>query len=317
MVVVCPNTAVDRTVHVETLRVGAVERAYRAEVRAGGKGLNVARTLARLGVQAPVVGFVAGHTGVALRGLAADAGIELHAVLVDGETRSCVTVLAGDGAATVLNEPGPTVASGDWARLEAAVERLLAPGVILVVSGSLPAGSPPDGAARLVRGGHAHGATVVVDTSATALGEALAERPDLVAPNIEEARALLGGAAVEHVAVEDEAALPDAVAAARSLCGRGPAAALVTVGRHGAVLHARGASVHVRAPKVTPVNPVGAGDALVAGLVAGLASSSDLVDAVRAGVATATASVEAATAGDVDPDRARALGAQVEAVPVV
>jgi 1-phosphofructokinase family hexose kinase len=317
VVIVCANLSVDRTVRVPRLRPGTVQRGTDVAVHAGGKGLNVARNLAALGVPSITIGFAAGRTGNALRELAADSGLDIRTVDVRGETRSCVTILDDDGVTTVLNEPGPHVDAHDWTRLEHEVGSALTTGDLLVVAGSNPPGSPADGVAKLVRLAHARGGAALVDTSGDALLLALREAPELVAPNIEEARAALGGAVAELVAVEDPQAIDDAVRAARLLRDRGATAALVTVGKHGVVVDVPGARVaQVRAPQVQVVNPVGAGDALVAGLVAsvrdgdGLRSaigSDGLLTAVRSAVAAASASVEAPVAGHLDTARMRAL----------
>jgi 1-phosphofructokinase family hexose kinase len=324
VVIVCANLSVDRTVRVPRLHPGTVQRGTDVAVHAGGKGLNVARNLAALDVPSITIGFAAGRTGNALRELAADSGLDLRTVDVPGETRSCVTILDDDGVTTVLNEPGPDVDACDWTRLEREVGSTLTAGDLLVVAGSNPPGSPDDGVARLVRLAHEQGCAAVVDTSGRALLLALREGPELVAPNIEEARAVLGGAASELVAVEDPHAIDDAVRAARLLRGRGATAALVTVGKHGVVVDVPGiGAAQVGAPQVQVANPIGAGDALVAGLVAsvrdgdGLRSAIErgnaLLTAVRSGVAAASASVEAPVAGKLDPARMRMLLEEVVA----
>ena len=63
------------------------------------------------------------------------------------------------------------------------------------------------------------------------------------------------------------------------------------------------------AHQVTVRNPIGAGDALAGGLAAALERGATLERAVAAGLAAAAASVETATAGEMDPARAAALEA--------
>jgi 1-phosphofructokinase len=52
------NPAIDRTVSVANLRLGAVNRAELAGDRAGGKGVNVAAALADQGHRAVALGFL-------------------------------------------------------------------------------------------------------------------------------------------------------------------------------------------------------------------------------------------------------------------
>jgi sugar/nucleoside kinase (ribokinase family) len=63
----------------------------------------------------------------------------------------------------------------------------------------------------------------------------------------------------------------------------------------------------VDAPLVRVVNPIGAGDVLTAALAAALERGVGLVDAVREGVAAASAAVEHPTAGRFEPRRMHEL----------
>jgi fructose-1-phosphate kinase PfkB-like protein len=62
---------------------------------------------------------------------------------------------------------------------------------------------------------------------------------------------------------------------------------------------------------VRVVNPIGAGDSFVGGLVQALGAGRSPTDAMTFAVATATASVEQELAGGVDPERAGQLAAQL------
>jgi sugar/nucleoside kinase (ribokinase family) len=70
---------------------------------------------------------------------------------------------------------------------------------------------------------------------------------------------------------------------------------------------ADGAVTWLAAPRVTVVNPIGAGDVFAAALAAALEAGDDVVDAARRGVAAAAASVESPRAGDFDAARMAAL----------
>ena len=83
-----------------------------------------------------------------------------------GEIRSTAIVIEADGRTTVLNEPGPTVdAEATWEALERRVAELAADAGVLVCSGSLPPGAPPDAYARLCRLAAGAGARTVVDAN--------------------------------------------------------------------------------------------------------------------------------------------------------
>jgi 1-phosphofructokinase family hexose kinase len=296
-----PNLTIDRTSSIPELRPGEVLRVADVIVTPGGKGLNVARAARALGVPATLVAFVPGHTGRAAAALIREEGVTLEAVPVGGEIRSTSVILEPGGRATVLNEPGPALAQGDWEALEAAVARSLADHRVLVCSGSLPPGSPDDGYARLARGRLA-----VVDAGGAVLGAALEAGPAVVTPNLAEAEGLLHGRADESVETSAEAR-GHAEAAASALVAAGARAAVVTAAAAGAAVAADGAVTWLPAPRVAVVNPIGAGDVFAAALAAALEAGADVLTAARRGVAAAAASVESPRAGDLDAARMAAL----------
>jgi 1-phosphofructokinase len=270
----------------------------------------VARAARALGVPATLVAFLPGHTGRATAALLAEEDIALHGIPVRGEIRSTSVMLEPDGRATVINEPGPPLAPEDWSALERAVDSTLPGHGVLVCAGSLPPGSPQDGYGRLVERAHAAGVPAVVDANGSILAAALAAQPDVVTPNLGEAEGLLHGRADEEVEAAPDAR-PRAEAAAEELVRTGARAAVVTAAAAGAAVAAGGETHWIPAPRVAVRNPIGAGDAFAASLAAALERGLGVEEAARRGVAAAAASVEAPTAGDLDPARMEALLAAV------
>lgn len=299
MLIANPNLAIDRTLRLEELRPGHVQRPERAVVSLGGKGVNVARTARAFGRQAPVVGFTGREDAERVRRLAEAEGAELTAVAVDGAARVASILLEADGRVTVLNEPGPDVDDAGWSALEAVIASHLDGHQVLCCSGSLPPG-PADGDARLVRLARSADRTCIVDTAGAALAAALGEEPDLVTPNLAEAEALLVGARGEGVEPDGEDVVARALAAVEGLLERGARRAVVTVGRHGAAFGDGRTVAHRGAPAVAVVSPIGAGDAFVGGLAVCLEEGGeDLAEMVGFATAVAAASCETAVAGRV------------------
>src|SRR5690606_30636739 len=137
----------------------------------------------------------------------------------------------------------------------------------LVCSGSLPPGVPDDGYARLVEIGHRAGARVVVDAARAALAAALAAGPDVITPNLAEAESVLYGPAHEAVAETGDDVPDRARRAVLELCRRGARSAAVTAGAAGTAFGDAGGAVWLPTVPVRVVNPIGAGDSFVAGLV--------------------------------------------------
>src|SRR3954451_19471804 len=330
MLVAGPNLTIDRTLAIAELRPGEVLRFDRVVVTPGGKGLNVARAARALGHRALLVSLVPGRTGEAAAAMIADEAVKLHAVRCPGELRSTAVIQERDGRTTVLNEPGPPVREVEWTAYERAVCAHLEAHTILVCSGSVPPGSPPDAYGRLSALAQEAGIASLVDAAGKTLLRALDAAPSLVTPNLAEAEGVLGlGPGAQAVRSADDAR-PRALAAAEALVRQGARAAVVTAdaegaavldaggGRGGAaaegaaVLDAGGAPEWIPAPRVAEFrNPIGAGDVFAAALAAALERGQGLAVAAREGVAAASASVESPTAGELDPARMRELAASM------
>ena len=202
MVIAGPNLTIDRTLAIDELRPGEVLRFERAVVTPGGKGVNVARVArdARRGRRV-LVGFAAGaHRRRAAAALLADEGIVVRGVEVGGELRSTAVVLERSGRVTVLNEPGPPLAPGEWERYEGAVADALrgrARAGVQWIAAAGRAGRRLRAAGRRSR--TRAGAVAVVDVGGEQLAAAVAAGADVVTPNLAEAEGLLHGRADETV----------------------------------------------------------------------------------------------------------------------
>ncbi|WP_332665616.1 1-phosphofructokinase family hexose kinase [Aeromicrobium sp.] len=317
MLVVNPNLCFDRTLAVDSFEVGTVSRPYDVKVTAGGKGVNVVRTASDLGAPAELVGLVAEGDGARLLELLTGERIVMHAVPVAGDVRSATIILELSGRATVLNEPGPAMSAVDLDHLVAEVDvRLPVAGGPLVCSGSLPPGLPVSAYGLLVELARRHDVPTIVDAARDALLGSLPFAPDLVTPNLAEAEGIVSGAVTEPVeaeAVPLDEVRKRAAAAAEGLVGRGARRAVVTAGGHGVCAAVDGATTWIPAPRVSVVNPIGAGDSFAAGVAVGLCRGLGWLEAIELGVTVASAAVEMPGAGRVDADRVTELTQAVKA----
>lgn len=313
MLIAGPNLTIDRTIRLDELRPGEVLRAREAHASPGGKGVNVTCAAAALGQPAELVAFLPrGRSGEAVGAWLADAGVTLHPVPIAGEIRSAAIMLEAGGRATVLNEPGPPAGEKAWRAYAAEIESRLPQHGVLACSGSTPPGSPADAYARLVRIAAGREVVVIVDTSGPTLTGALAAGPDVVSPNLEEAEEALAVRGQPGAGDDAGDVRARAGAAARALVARGAAAAVVTAGAAGLALAGGEGERWLTAPRVEVRNPIGAGDALVAGLGCALERGEGLGDAVMAGMAAAGASVEETLPRRLDRTRVAELRRRLE-----
>jgi len=294
IITLTPNPSLDRTVEIDELLRGEVIRVRAAHVEPGGKGVNVARALVLHDVKARAIIPSGGPEGAQLTALLPGESIEPVTVPIAGSVRSNVAVVEPDGTTTKLNEPGPRLSTAELDALVATTHEAAVGADWVVLSGSLPPGAPDDFYARIVRDLHDSPARVVVDSSGPALAAALADGPDLIKPNQEE---------LAEAAGRDVHTLRDAVDAAEELRRRGAAVVLVSLGANGALLVDENGVLHGEAPAV-PRSTVGAGDAFLAGFLAGGgAGAQGLTEALAFGAA-ATSLPGSTMPGPPDLDRA-------------
>lgn len=275
IVTVTPNPSIDRTIRLDRLVPGGLNRAHSATSEAAGKGVNVSHALATEGVKTIAVLPLASLSAVQYLGLLADA-VPVAAVPIAGAIRVNVSIIESDGTVTKVNEPGPPLAAADADAIVNAAASASRAGWV-VGCGSLPPGAPRDFYGRLARLATSD-RRVAVDSSGDALTAAIASGIALVKPNREE---------LQELVRRPIAVLGEVIDAARDLIAQGCGAVLVSLGADGAVYVDAATAAHAEARVADAANPVGAGDALLAGFLAAGAR----VEALPVAVAWAVAAV--------------------------
>ncbi len=301
IVTLTPNPALDQTYHVPELSPGASHRVAAPHRRAGGKGVNTAAVLSRLGAPHCCVTGVDATVHTWWQQNLTDRDIHAVTVPLTGSfrTRTSTAIVSADGAATLLNETGAPVEPAGWQDLSQQVHSQLtgqSTTAVLAICGSLPPqGEEP--LLELLGQVRSAGAAVVVDGSGPWLRQVSTLGPDLVKCNLQEAR--------------DSTGQPDPRRAAADLVAAGAQAVLISLGADGALLHLdadrptwQGQHPWWRASpgQVLRGNPTGAGDAATAAVaMALLTPPPDPEPLLRAAVATSAAAVLQPVAGEVDP----------------
>jgi 1-phosphofructokinase family hexose kinase len=289
------NPAIDLHLRIADTRPREVVRALGATRSAGGKGVNVARVLATLGVRATAAVALGGADGAVWRSLLEDEldGIGERArfeaaVLAGGSfTRTNVTIASGADAAArrrfKINQAGPAWSGEEWAAAKKKIAGLARGRKWVVLAGTPPPGVPPDAYRQIIETAHAAGARCAIDASGEALRRALAARPDLVRINREELAETL------RIPMAELRSPRRRIVAARRLIRRGVGMVALTDGPREALL-ARGDGVdRAKPPSVIVRGAMGAGDAMLAGLIAGFEQGRTTGEALRLAVACGAA----------------------------
>jgi 1-phosphofructokinase len=295
IVTVSLNSAIDQTLDCPGFTAGAVNRVASETRTAGGKAINVAAFLAGGPTPVTATGFLGTDNVQVFEALFLERGIQDRCMRLPGSSRVNIKVVdRAGGTVTDLNLPGLRVPEGALGLLTEKLEALAADNGCFVLAGSLPAGVPEDTYATLTARLRARGALVVVDTSGAPLKHAVAARPDFVKPNAHELSELLGRP------------LPDrdeVVRAARQLQATGISLVVVSLGADGAIFVGPEGALLVVPPKVEVASTVGAGDSMVAGVLAARLAGRNLEDCARYG--TAFAAGKLVRVGPVPPSPAR------------
>lgn len=304
IVTVTPNPALDRTLTVPAIVFDEMVRASESRLDLDGKGVNVSKALRALGSPTVIMGFAGGATGEMLERGLREQGYAADFTRVAGETRTNTMIVDAASARYVkANEPGPTLRSEELAAFFAQARARLAPGDTWILSGSLPPGAPDGFYAELVALIHSGGARALLDTSGEPLRLGCMAQPYLAKPNADEAEALTGQS------IDGDAA---ALRAAGDFLDRGVELVALSLGADGLLLAARGQAVRAWPPRVRALNPVGAGDALLAGVAWALEQRLDLAELARWGVASGTAAAMRAGTDSAARSEIEAIYAQVQ-----
>ena len=243
----------------------------------GGKALNQAVALARLGAQVTAVGVV-GDDGLGMDVLAAltregiDAGfIETRPKVA---TTVCLCFVGDDGESSIVWHIEDDVAVTPETVRAAAPALQRADAVLITFESSVSA------IRETISAAHRCGARVVVQPAPMLADPELAaslpwDQVDVVVPNEAEARALLSRNHVGHAVLAGDLAR---ALAAELYVGT----AVVTLGAAGCVAHAAGVTWRYPVPETETVDTTGASDAFTATFAAHMAAGAPQDNAIQA-----------------------------------
>ena len=300
------NPCLDKTLTVPDWQPGANVRGVEVREVVGGKGNNVARALRRLGQAARPVTFLGGPVGVRCAALF-EAEPELDPILLHtrSTTREILTVHAPGTPATAFFDPDPAITPDEAAALIARVEAELAGGHVaaLTLSGSSPSPATQGVYSDLIALAEARRVPTFLDTYGASLASIWGFWPETININRREAGMLLN---------QTHPSEPQIHRLLDQWVRRGVRVATVTDGPHAVLARVDGQAYRAIPPRIEPVNPIGSGDSLVAGLVDARLQSLDPTATLKRAVAAAVANALVWDAGALDPAEVERLAAEVQ-----
>lgn len=274
------NPSLDYIVEVPSFQVGRTNRTVSEELKVGGKGINVSLLLQNLGLASTALGFVGGFVGDEIqRQLEKQSICNQFIKVAEGNSRINIKLIKEEG--TEINGQGPIISVEEEKKL---LERLVRvrDGDVVILSGSIPISLSEDWYLKVMERLQQKEVILVLDTVGKGLLKAAKYEPFLIKPNHHELGQLFG---------VDLHTRQEVVPYGRKLQELGFRNVLISLAGEGAVLLTEDGNVYsAEAPQGVLQNSVGAGDAMVAGFVAGWMEKKDYEWAFQLALASGSAS---------------------------
>lgn len=286
------NAAIDKTYTVNNFNINHVHRTTGISALPGGKGINVARILSTLGIETLATGFVGGYSGKFILDELEKQNLNNDFLQIQGESRTCINILdCRNATSTEILENGISISESDQKAFFTKFKNLCQKSKVVVMSGSVPNGLSTDVYRKLTEIANANGAVTILDTNKDYLIEGIKGKPYMIKPNNEELGAAFG------IKLNDEKDIEKVI----EMCLKdGISTVVVSLGKKGSIVGSEKGFFRVCPPEIKAVNPVGCGDALVAGFAAGFSKGLDIKDTIKLATATATSNALHYGAGMVD-----------------
>ena len=278
---VCMSPCTDVTIELDSFNIGKTNIVKSKALTFGGKALNVAIGVRRLGESCHATGVMYNDNGYMFENVLDKEGVPFTFVWNKGRARENYKFIDSRSMLTEVNDVGENVSPEKLEEVLATVRMLSARSSVTVLSGSLPRGVDPSYYAQLVRAVDKN-SLKIVDTSGQRMFAALREGVDLVKPNIDELEDTIGKS------IESK---EDMLAGCRELIEQGAKRVLLSLGKKGAVITDGKESYFCKSLNVAVNSTVGAGDGMVAAAAVKLQQGAPLPAILRAGVAAGTATV--------------------------
>lgn len=291
------NPSIDISYPLDHLRIDDVNRVEEVHKTAGGKGLNVSRVIHQLGTKLTATGIIGGYFGQFIETQLSKDDIEHDFYRIDQESRECIAILHDGGNQTEILESGPILSEDDANSFLSYYSQLLDEVSLVTISGSLPQGVNANFYSVMIRIAHDHGKKVLLDASGEALKQTLisSNNPDLIKPNEEELRQLIG----HDVDMNDNASLKKALSG--SLL-KNVEWVCVSLGKAGAFAKHGDSYYIIHIPIIDVVNPVGSGDSTLAGLAVAIDSYKSDEDTLKTAMTTGMLNTMEKRTGFINPD---------------
>ncbi len=278
---VCMSPCTDVTIELDSLNVGKTNVVKSRTLSFGGKALNVAIGVKRLGGDVYATGLMYNENGYMFENALDKEGVPFTFVWNKGRARENLKFIDNRSMLTEVNDVGAEIGREKTEEILGMVRMLSARSGVTVLSGGLPRGLDDSYYGKLAAAVH-KGSMKIVDAVGQRMFSALNQEVDLVKPNLEE---------LENTIGKNVESKEDMLAACYELLDRGAKRVMLSLGKQGAVITDGMHNYYCKSLNVAVNSTVGAGDGMVAAAALKLEQGADLREILRCGVAAGTATV--------------------------
>lgn len=283
IITVTMNPAIDKTAELTHFQHEALNRLNNVVTDAGGKGINVSKTIQALGGESIATGFLAGNGGTVICNVLESMHIQSDFIFVEGETRTNLKIVEPGGVLTELNEAGPCIDEAAIEQLLLKLEAYATKDTMYILSGSVSAGVDKSIYKRIIECVKKKGAAVFLDADGELFTNALEAAPNMIKPNKFELE--------QYFHCEHEASEEELIQMGQKLQAKGIQNVIISMGKDGALFLLGNRIFKAAGLQVKAHSTVGAGDAMVAAFSYGMHEKLNIEACIRLSVAASAGAV--------------------------
>lgn len=304
------NPSVDIVYQLDSLKLATTNRVTSVYKTAGGKGLNVSRVLHQLSCPVLATGIIGGNLGEFVTQQLDAIHLAHDFLSTTYPTRNCLAILH-DGKQTELLEPGPTLTAAESVHFTQHFAKLLPKVQLVCISGSLAQGLPSDYYVKCIQLCREKNIPCLLDCANEALVKVLqsAAKPTLIKPNLSELSQIVHQSFSEDLEKKLINVLSQPLFA-------GIEWIVVSLGSEGALAKHNDHLYRVYIPSIEVRNPVGSGDATIAGLAYGLVQNLSDEEILSLGNACGMLNAQENETGKINVQKLAALREQIQVMKI-
>jgi len=260
-------------------------------LEAGGKGINISRALLKNNIASTAYVVLGKQNAADFVSQLKKDGLNFKELYCEGKIRENITIHTPNEPETRISRESRLFSGEILEKLSDELKQTVDDNTIVTFSGRLPKGLSLEKAERFLKELKSFGCRLVVDCNSFSMDSLLRIRPWLIKPNEQE---------VWSLTQKEIETMEQAMAAAKEISAMGIENVIISMGKDGAAMSSAELNCIAKAPGITPVSTIGAGDSMLAGFIGAFSRGADIEECFKTAVAFGTAAC--LTQGTLPPE---------------